>query len=192
MFQEADAKAIDAARPRDQEGIPGLWWLAIATLLSAIACWFWLIPAVSPTRGAAAPGPVEAELAQVEEGDIVGALTTMVGGPDFLARFRPSNRSCAQPLAWVTVSRAPGQPGGAVRLRSGTYVSPLFDLSDVPRRVAIPYPAPYETGHGTLTVLASGGRPVIALSPAWKPAVYNGQDSQAVSWSVRKCRRAHG
>jgi hypothetical protein len=189
MFQVAnDATAADTGRHRYRENFPGMWWLTIATLLSAIVCWFWLIP-----REGAAAAVGDPQLAQVEDGDIADALTTMIGGPAFFAQFKPSNKECARPLAWVAVSRAPGQAAGAVRIRSGNYVSPLFDLGDVPLRVAVPYPAPYERGQGMLTVLASAGSPVIALTPAWKPALQGGQASHAVNWRpVKKCARANG
>jgi hypothetical protein len=43
----------------------------------------------------------------------------------------------------VTLVKAPGSPSGTVRVRSGSYLSPAFHVTEAPQRVAIPYPAPY-------------------------------------------------
>lgn len=194
MFQGADTKAVGAARPREREKAPGVWWLAIATLLSAVVCWFWLIPAVSSTANNESRAAIsEVALASVDDGDVAAALATMIGPPEFLEKFKPSDKECAQPLAWLSISRSPGQPAGEVRIRSGAYISPLFSLPDAPLRIAIPYPAPYQTGHGTLTVFANGGRPTVELVPAWKIVAPGGLENHAVSWRpIRKCARPNG
>ena len=138
--------------------MPGLWPVASVTVLSAILCSLWLMPDLAATP---APdndaGAVGSELAPVDQQDIEGALTTMDGSPAALARFKERAGGCPVPLAWITVSPAAGQQKGTIRLRSGRYFSPDFVLSGVPVRIAIPYPAPYETGHGDLTVLHAGG-----------------------------------
>ena len=73
----------------------------------------------------------------------------------------------------------------AVRLRSGSYFSPIFNLSDAPVRVAIPYPGPYEMGRGRLTVMVTSGDVVVALEPAWHVSAQNGQASHEVTWHAR-------
>ena len=192
MFQETQSTAHDTDRARSRGSVPGMWWLALATVLCAIGCWFWLIPAVSSPTGNVATAPGDPVLAQVTDGVLTNAVATMNGTPDFFTRFKPGNRTCAEPLAWVMVSRRSGEMAGSIRIRSGTYISPLIEPSDVPVRVALPYPAPYETGRGTLSVLGSGARPIIALMPAWKPYV-SGMASVPVMWDVgKKCARANG
>jgi hypothetical protein len=194
MILNSREKTVDSAWPEDRARIRSGWWLALGTMLFAAACWFWLIPTVLPQARASAAAAGDPKLAEVQAGDIDGGLSTMDGTPDFFARFKPANRRCAEPLAWVTVSRPAGLTTGPVRIRSGSYVSPLFELSDAPLRVAIPFPAPYQAGQGTLTVLANGSRPIIALFPAWKPYV-NGQASVLVHWTPAdddKCIRGNG
>jgi hypothetical protein len=58
-------------------------------------------------------------------------------------------------------------------------------LSDVPVRVAIPYPGPYEMGRGTLMVMVTSGNVVVALQPAWRVSAQNGQVSHEVTWHPR-------
>ena len=68
------------------------------------------------------------------------------------------------------------------RLQSGHYFSPRFAVTDTPIRVAIPYPGPYASGHGTLTVLGADHDMVVALSPAWHVGVNAGPATHAVTW----------
>src|ERR1700742_206569 len=157
-----------AAGAHAHSGGLGLWAAASATVLSAILCSLWLMSGVSANSALDNDGSaVGSELAQVEPQDIEGALTTMDGPPTALARFKEGAGGCTVPLAWIIVSPATGQHGQAIRLRSGHYFSPDFVLPGGPVRIAIPYPAPFETGHGTLTVLHTGGNATVALRPAW-------------------------
>jgi hypothetical protein len=180
----------DRARPRTRS----VWWLALGTLLSAAACWFWVIPTVWPQARANTTGTGDSRLARVQPGDVDGALTSMDGPADFFAKFKPGTRKCAEPLAWVMVSRPPGFATGPIRIRSGNYVSPLFELTDAPQRVAIPYPAPYQVGQGILSVLSTGSTPIISLFPSWRPRV-SGQASVPVHWDPDadgKCGQGNG
>ena len=113
--------------------------------------------------------------------------------PVFFAAQMKQPRNCGQKLAWITVVRRPGEPAGTVRLRSGSYFSPIFALSDTPMRVAIPYPAPYESGQGSLSVLGTGGEAVVALSPAWRVSPKMGTAERAVTWHpTGSCARGDG
>jgi hypothetical protein len=123
--------------------------------------------------------------------DVEGALGTMDGTSLPLARFRERAGTCAQLLAWVTIARAPGQPARKSLLRSGNYFTPAFDLPDVALRVAIPYPAPYETGRGERTVVGASAGAMIALSPPWavRPAA---EATRPVTWRpVERCADRH-
>jgi hypothetical protein len=175
-------------------GTPGLWPVALATVLSAVLCSVWLMSdlaaASAPDSGTAA---VTSELASVDDHDIAGALTTMAGTPASLARFKQRADGCPLPLAWVTVTPAAGQPTGTIRLRSGSYYSPDFNLSDVPVRIAIPYPAPYEAGHGTLTALHSGGNATLTLRPAWHLTAQGPSGRHQVTWQPsQRCKQPNG
>jgi hypothetical protein len=175
-------------------GKPGLWPVASATVLSAVLCSLWLTSdlatASAPNNGAAA---VTSELASVDDQDIAGALTTMAGTPASLARFKQRADGCPLALAWVTVTHVAGQSIGTIRLRSGSYYSPEFNLSGVPVRIAVPYPAPYETGHGTLTALHSGGDATVILRPAWHLTAQEPSGTHQVTWQPsQRCKRLNG
>lgn len=159
------------AERADQRPASGALPALAAALLAAVLSWFWLIPTVSALSanspdGAAAP----AMLAGIADTDIADALKTMSGSANFLAQFRKKKAGCPSPLAWVSIARMQGQDGQPLRLQSGRYLSPLFMPGDTPLRVAIPYPAPYETGHGELGVIGTGGGVVLALDPPWSTA----------------------
>src|SRR6185312_988578 len=186
----AEGKGKASARSQ----VPGLWPAAMIALASGIACWFWLATnpgsANSPKNGGLAAA---SELAEVDDRDIAAALATMNGSSAFLARFKGRAAGCPLPLAWVSLVRAPGQPPGTVRLRSGAYFSPVFTLTDTPQRVAIPYPGAYETGSGELMALSAGGRAIIALRPAWHVAAQSDDAMRRVTWHpANRCKTQGG
>ena len=197
MTQDAETRRSTSAadaRVGGQRGAPGLLPGAAVATLSGLVFWIWLASgagSVMTPEGAAAP--VTSELAQVDDQDVTAALTTMEGPPAFMARFKTRTAGCPEPLAWVTVARARAQPAGTVRIRSGGYFSPVFDLSSAPVRVAIPYPTPYEAGQGTLTVMDTGGTAMIALRPAWQLPAQGGAATREVTWHVsNRCKSTHG
>jgi len=61
-------------------------------------------------------------------------------------------------------------------------------VSAKPVRVAIPFPAPYETGHGALTAIDVGGSATISLLPSWRVSAQDGKTTRAVTWHpVKNC-----
>jgi hypothetical protein len=161
--------------------IPGLWLATGIGLVVAILTWV-LLGDVTTSSAPGATVVGVSQLAQVEDADLAEALTTMGGDGAFLARFKKNAKECPSPLAWVSVVGSPGQPPSVIRLQSGTYFSPLFKISETPVRVAIPYPAPYETGHGAL--MAVGASATIALQPAWHVNAPAGAVARNVIWRV--------
>jgi|SRR5579863_5545976 len=85
--------------------------------------------------------------------------------PDQAARLMEEARRCREPLARVTIWHSPGTPGGMVSIISGAYHSPRFALSATPSLIAIPYPAPYSSGKGVLSVVGEATDFTIALRP---------------------------
>jgi hypothetical protein len=172
----------------------GLLPSVAAMLIMGFVCWHWLLPSLANDEPAAPPqGGSTGELAPVDAQDVPDALATMSGPPEILARFKEAADGCSRPLAWVSIVREPGQPGTSVRLRSGNYFSPLFQLSDVPTRVAIPYPAPYERGQGQLTVVGEGGEAAIALRPTWHVVLQGAGAVRNVTWHPsRRCTLSNG
>lgn len=188
--QEQNARGVQARPAR----LPGLLQAATVTVVSGAACLGWLIT----TAGTVLPRDdgnaiASSELAQVDEQEIDGALQTMDGSADFLAQFKSRTNECPQPLAWVSLARGPGQGPMTLRLRSGTYISPTFNLSDAPVRVAIPYPGPYNVGHGSLFTIGSGGTAIVALRPPWVASVSRGTATREVTWRVdQRCSQHNG
>jgi hypothetical protein len=156
-------------------------------VISGVVCWFWLVSGRANPLQAAAPNV--SELTEVEEADVTGALTTMSPSNAMLAEFqKKQDGSCRRPLAWVTLVSAPGESPSRIRLISGSYYSPLFEVSATPIRVALPFPAPYETGQGVLTAIDAGGSATISLLPAWRVSVQDGKTTRPVTWHpVKSC-----
>jgi hypothetical protein len=194
-MQDSRIQPVTLPSSAGKSGVmPGLWPAAGATILSAALCATWLMSdsIFAPARDNTGR-VVASELAPLDELEIDGALTTMEIAPAQLARVKERTGTCLLPLAWVTVAAASGQSAETIRLRSGSYFSPVFKLSDMPVRIAIPYPAPYEIGHGTLTVLHEGGDATIALRPAWHLAAGQATTAHEVTWHPDKhCDRPNG
>lgn len=170
--------------------LPGLWQAIVMVVLAGLACWFWALPNLTAEAPAVAAGA--SELGGVPSGEFPAALTTMDGSGDVLARWKDLSQRCSAKLAGVTIARAGNGPAGTVRLQSGSYFSPVFTLPAGPMRVAIPYPTPYETGHGTLSVLITGGDAIVALTPAWHIPANAGVATRAVTWRPGKsCAHDH-
>jgi hypothetical protein len=72
---------------------------------------------------------------------------------------------CREPLAHVLILHSPGTPGGVISIRSGVYQSPAFSLTSTPTMIALPFPAPYQAGKGTLIIEGEARDLIIALTP---------------------------
>ena len=180
-----DTEKRSAPRRKSQGAPPGIGPTIAIVVISGVVCWFWLESGrANPPKPTA---PNVSELTEVEERDIAGALTTMSPSNAALAEFRKvQDGSCRRPLAWVSLTSAPGEPPSHIRLISGTYYSPVFEVSATPVRVALPFPAPYETGQGVLTAIDAGGSAAIALLPAWRVSAQDGKTTRTVTWHPGK------
>jgi hypothetical protein len=189
MTQDTEARR-SVPRRKSQGAPPGTGSAIAIAIISGIICWFWLgAGRANPFKPAVPDG---SNLTEVEESELAGASTTMSLSNALLAQFREGkDGSCRRPLAWVSLASAPGEPPSRIRLISGTYYSPAFEVSAVPVRVAIPFPAPYETGRGVLTVIDVGGSATISLLPAWRVSAQDGKTTHAVTWNpVKSCTPA--
>jgi hypothetical protein len=92
-------------------------------------------------------------------------------------------KECSVPLAQIAIWKIPGTSGGTIRIRSGNYTSPPFNLTEAPQRVAIPFPAPYPTGRGVISVEGVANGAVISISPAWHIDSLGGSTSLDVVWT---------
>jgi hypothetical protein len=123
----------------------------------------------------------ESSLEVLIPSEINAALPTLDPGTSKSAVDDAKN--CKAPLGWVTLTQQNGH-GGMVRVRSGNYLSPPIKLTPVPQRVAIPYPAPYPTGRGVLTLVGEADQVGFFLTPGGIHDV-NGTYSVNVRWQVK-------
>ena len=181
MRQQQERRAAAPGAHSAQKGLPGTWQALVIAAISAAMFGYWR-QVGEDAPGAAAAADVS-RLAEVAPQEVPAAIDTVAGTPEQLAKYQ-NEEACSARLAWVTVMRGPGQPAGRVRLQSGGYISPAFDLYDGPVRVALPYPAPYEWGRGTISVLGTTTDAIIALTPPWHvPAQGGGVHAREVTWS---------
>ena len=167
----------------------GAWGLLNATLPS---------PSRVPASMANATPASQALPAQSPSGTTY-ALVPM--SPEEDAAFRPTvhkgmantnqeaKSPCPEALARLSlISTAQSQ--GQIRVTSGTYTSPWYQLAKGPMAFVLPFPAPYQTGKGTLVVEGNGEHGVLALNPGME---LNFASATAVTipviWDVRSnCR----
>ena len=180
MSGDEQAHAFQPQTARAPAGLPGAWGAALIALISALITGTLARPTVGAADSAAPPG--NSRLAEVAPDEIGAALETLAVSPEQAALFR-AREDCRRKLAWVTIGRLPNGPAGRIRLQSGRYISPSFELTDVPVRVAVPYPAPYPTGHGTIAVVGTSSDANVALTPPWKVAAQQGFQSREVTWA---------
>jgi hypothetical protein len=74
-------------------------------------------------------------------------------------------RRCRIPLVSMTIAKGTAQIGSTIRIRSGSYVSPYFTVTEGLQRIALPYPAPYGAGSGTLVVEGNATGAILGLTP---------------------------
>lgn len=114
-------------------------------------------------------------------GEIAAASVTL--DPASAQQMAADAKSCKVPLAWVTIVKQGAGPDGTVRIRAGNYLSPAFRVTSAPQRVAIPYPAPYQTGHGVLSVVGEAKGLSLYINPVWRIETLNGTASLNVHWT---------
>ena len=180
MPYEAQTRATQPSGQSKPASVPGGWQAAAIAALSALLIRYWAKQSHSELR--ADERDNVSRVTDVSPQDLPGALDTVAGTPRQLAQFRDHD-ACSRRLAWVTLVRAPGQPPGRIRLRSGSYISPAFELLETPVRVAFPYPAPYATGHGVISVIGATAAAVVALTPPWHVPAQAGVEVRKVNWT---------
>ncbi len=152
------------------------------------ACIGGLLTAIILALAVARPPSVgeNARLSMVSPADIAGAATTLA--PPAAADLVAQAKQCTVPLAQVSIWKAAGSDGGTIRVRSGSYLSPAFILTDAAQRIALPFPAPYPSGQGQISVEGDAKGVVVALFPAWQIDSLTGSAVRNVIWKpVRAC-----
>ncbi len=193
MQGAAAQEASGAGQPDRPQGRPGigvpaavrgLIVLVAGALLTAGIAAFALAPGSTgqPLSDSSAAG--EPTLSALLPGEIGAAVGTL--DPATSQQAVADAKACKVPMATVTVVKQVGGPDGTVRIRSGSYLSPPFRVTDVAQRIAIPYPAPYATGHGVLSVVGEANGFAIYLTPGWQLQALNGPASISVVWTPGK------
>jgi hypothetical protein len=160
----------------------------IITIVGALVTAGIATAAVFPDRiGGGTPsgpaGDAEPTLSALAPADVATALPTL--DPATSKAAVDDAKSCKASLGWVTLVKRPGSRGGMVRIRSGTYLSPSFQLTDAPQRIAIPYPAPYPTGRGVLSLVGDANEVWFYLTPGWFVPTLKGTASINVHWTPK-------
>jgi hypothetical protein len=133
-------------------------------------------------RGPVAGG--HSQLSMVAQSEITAAAATLA--PESSAQTAAEAKSCKVPMAYVTISKQADSRGGTIRIKSGAYVSPPFQVTDTPQRVAIPYPAPYPAGKGLLAVEGEASGIIVSIYPNWRIEVLHGLKTLDVWWATDK------
>jgi len=149
--------------------------LALGTGAAAIMLGSWLIFEALRHHPAAV-------LAQANPAQLPGLAYTL--DADQAQNLEQQAQACKLPLGTVGVWHDPGVPDTPVRIQSGSYISPSVMLTSVPQIVALPYPAPYHAGAGTLSVLGTAKGVELALTPVTRFADFSGAVSVNVTWTV--------
>ncbi len=122
-------------------------------------------------------------LSFVAQNDIANAATTLTQAG--AATLVEDAKRCNIPLAYVTISKGTAIAGSTIRIKSGSYVSPYFLITDAPEKIAIPFPAPYGGGTGTLSIDGNANGAIVALTPSKVLADLPGSQSISVTWRPR-------
>jgi hypothetical protein len=177
----AGASAASGARQKTAGGFAALLLSAIVVpcvggLLAALLIAF----ALGQSDGASQAGT----LAQVAPSEIAQASLTL--DLRTAQQVVTDAKSCKAPMAYVTIAKESGARGGVIRIQSGSYVSPPFQVTDAPSRVAIPFPAPYPSGAGAISILGSASGLAVSLTPTWRVDTLNGSAQRNVVWTPGK------
>lgn len=153
-----------------------------AAVLAGGFCWFKVLPELSRGPQTPAAGAMSV-LSEVAADELEAAVATLEPTSPSRTQARAmADKGCPYHLAWVALSQPADASPGTVRIISGTYASPVFPTGATSARIAIPYPAPYETGRGTLTLLDAGGPAVVALTPPVHVVSRAGGTTRTVTW----------
>jgi len=188
----ASARAAEPGRRQRQPGYEpgdgkkrgpsrGFMITIIGALVTAGIATATVSPGLIGGKPSGPAGNAEPTLSPLAPTDITTAFPTLDAATSKAAV--EDAKSCKAPLAWVTLVKRPGARGGMVRISSGSYLSPPFQLTDAPQRIAIPYPAPYPTGRGVLSLVGDADEVWFYLTPGWFIQALKGTASINVHWT---------
>jgi len=124
--------------------------------------------------------PAQPTVTFVAKGDLGAAAATLA--PSAAAALIEDAERCRAPLVSMTISRGSAALGGTIRIRSGSYVSPYFTVTDATQRIAVPYPAPYGSGSGSFVIEGTATGVIVGLVPAKAMLQLPGAQTVPVVW----------
>lgn len=124
--------------------------------------------------------PAQPTLTYIAQRDIGAAATTLT--PSAAPALVEEAQRCKIPLASMTIEKGTAPIGSTIRIRSGSYVSPYFTITAGVQRIAVPYPAPYGAGSGTMVIEGSANGAIVGLSPTRVMVDLPGTQSVPVVW----------
>jgi hypothetical protein len=114
------------------------------------------------------------------------AATTLL--PSAAGALIEDAQRCRVPLISMTLEKGTAPLGSTIRIRSGSYVSPYFAITDSTQRVAVPYPTPYGSGSGIMTVEGNAKGAIVGFNPTQTMVDLPGAKSIPVVWrAVSPC-----
>jgi hypothetical protein len=116
----------------------------------------------------------------VAQRDIGAAAATLT--PSAAGVLVEEAQRCKIPLVSMTIEKGTAAIGSTIRIRSGSYVSPYFTITEGVQRVAVPYPAPYGAGSGTMVIEGSANGAIVGFTPVRKMIDLPGTQSIPVVW----------
>jgi hypothetical protein len=123
-------------------------------------------------------------LEKVAQGDLDEAIGSM--DPKQSGAAAEDARKCGVPLAFVIVAAADeSQPSKPIRIRSGGYVTPPLIVTPSPRRIALPFPAPYHIGKGVISVEGAIRGLSVSLVPSWQAVAPEDGTTINVTWTPK-------
>lgn len=140
----------------------------------------------SADLGIASGDPAQPTVSFVAQGDLSAAATTLL--PSAAGALIEDAQRCRVPLITMSIERGSAPLGSIIRIRSGNYVSPYFSITDSPQRVAVPYPTPYGSGSGIITVEGNAKGAIVGFNPTQTMVDLPGAKSIPVVWrAVNPC-----
>lgn len=174
---------LPAATPAPKFGMPPGAVAVVAGVLVAGAL-IGVLKAENPPAAGQGGKSVVAKVALTELDAVTPSLE-----PAQADALKKEAGACKTPLARLVLSKVDAKGLGTVRIRSGGYLSPALALTDAPRVVAVPFPAPYESGAGHFTIEGNATEASLSLTPPVNMPNLAGAQVIPVWWTVEKnCR----
>jgi hypothetical protein len=136
--------------------------------------------------GVVSGNPAQPTVSFVAQRDIGAAAITLT--PAAAGGLVEDAERCKIPLVSLTLAKGNAALGSTIRVRSGSYVSPYFTITEGIQRIAVPYPAPYGSGSGTFVIEGNATGAILGLNPTKTLIELPGSQSIPVVWhAVSPC-----